>query len=85
MDQDAAAAAQFRALPKTAGDFERARADTLTSDDSRRRDNVLRHVVRAIRDELQFRVAESSPLYSKVMMTTRLRGSRTPSGVGTSG
>ena len=53
MDQRDAAAGQFRALHKTADDFEETPADMLAADDARRRDNVLRHVVRAIRDEPQ--------------------------------
>ena len=53
MDRRDDAAAQNRALLEAAGDFEKTHVDMLTADDSRRRDNVLRHVVRAIRDEPQ--------------------------------
>lgn len=53
MDQGDDTAAQFCALSKTAGDFEETPADLPAGADARRRDNVLRHVVRAIRDEPQ--------------------------------
>lgn len=53
MDQRDDAAGQFHDLPKTADDFDETSADRLTDDDARRRDSVLRHVVRAIRDEPQ--------------------------------
>ncbi|HKR20576.1 MAG TPA: GGDEF domain-containing protein [Stellaceae bacterium] len=53
MDRCDDAAGQFRDQPKTAGDFDETPADMLADDDARRRDNVLRHVVRAIRDEPQ--------------------------------
>lgn len=53
MDQRDDAAGHFHDFPKTAGDFDETSADRLAGDDSRRRDNVLRHLVRAIRDEPQ--------------------------------
>jgi len=53
MNQRNDAAGQFRDLPKTAGDFDETSADIPAGDDSHRRDNVLHHVVRAIRDEPQ--------------------------------
>jgi len=53
MDQRDDAAEKFRDLSKTAGNFDEMSADILAGDDWRRRDNVLRHVVRAIRDEPQ--------------------------------
>lgn len=53
MDQRDDAAGQLRDLPKTADDFDETSVDRLADDDSRRRDSVLRHVVRAIRDEPQ--------------------------------
>jgi len=53
MDQRDDAVGRFRDLPKTADDFDATSADTLADDHSRPRDSVLRHVVRAIRDEPQ--------------------------------
>ncbi|MGH6976226.1 MAG: GGDEF domain-containing protein [Stellaceae bacterium] len=53
MDRRDDAAGQFRDLPKTVGDFDEMLADMRVCDDARCRDNVLRHVVRAIRDEPQ--------------------------------
>ena len=53
IDQRYDAAGPLRDHGKTAGDIEDMQADTATLDAIRRRDNVLRHVVRAIRDESQ--------------------------------
>lgn len=53
MDQRDNAAGQFRDLPETADGFEETQAEMTARATARRRDNVLRHVVRAIRDEPQ--------------------------------
>jgi len=53
MDERCAADEQFRDLGGIADNAADAPPDTLTLDEARRRDGILRHVVRAVRDELQ--------------------------------
>ena len=53
MDERCAADEQFRDLGGIADNAADAPPGTLTLDEARRRDGILRHVVRAVRDELQ--------------------------------